>query len=132
MTIIVLDTNILIDHVHGYARWVDDLLKQPETYGCVVPSIVVSEYLTAQENETSEGSIASSAYLRTFPIQALDYPVAEILGEILRRKTYPPGADLADLIIASTALCLNAALATGNQRHFHGIPGLRFFKPPRG
>lgn len=127
MSIIVLDTNVLIDHVHGHARWLDELLKQPDSYRFVVPTIVVAEYLTAQEHETREGKQVSAAYLQTFPIQDLEYGIAEVLGELLRKKTYPLGADLADLIVASTALFLGAQLATTNKRHFHGIPDLRFF-----
>jgi tRNA(fMet)-specific endonuclease VapC len=35
------------------------------------------------------------------------------------------GVDDFDLVIASTALVLNYALVTNNERHFRGIPGLR-------
>ena len=51
MNTVVLDTNILIDHVHGHAQWLDTILKKSDSCRCVVPSIAVSEYLTAQEHE---------------------------------------------------------------------------------
>jgi len=126
---IVLDTNILIDNVHGFAPWVDYLLNQAQKYQLVVPTIVVAEYLTAQEVETTQGSSKSKSYLALFESADLTFGIAEILGQILRRKTYAPGADFGDLIIASTAIFLDAELATRNKTDFSKIPNLRFFDP---
>lgn len=128
MKTIVLDTNILVDNVHGFATWVDDVLKEPESFHLVVPTIVIAEYLTAQELETKSGEEKSHHYLALFKTQSLTLEIAEILGRILRRKTYVPGANLSNLIIASTALYLDALLATRNTKDFAGIPNLRFFK----
>lgn len=131
MKIIVLDTNILIDNVKGFAKWVDHLLQRSEGYILVVPTIVVAEYLTAQEHETQKGSEKSYKYLATFKMQELSFQIAEVLGKILRRKTYAQSATLADLIVASTAIYLNAELATGNKKDFTKIADLRFFDPDR-
>lgn len=128
---IVLDTNILIDNVHGFAPWVDTLLNKPQEYHLIVPTIVVAEYLTARELETETGKKKSQRYLFTFSIVDLTFEIAEALGQILRRKTYPKGADFADLIIAATAFHLEAQLATKNKADFIGIPYLRFFDPEK-
>lgn len=125
---IVLDTDILIDHVHGKARWIDDLLTENRAE-LIVPTIVIAEYHTAQELETISGLETSRKYLATYSIQDLTQPIAETLGTLLRRKSYPSGAGIADLIIAATALSLHAPLATRNTAHFKGIPGLTFFQP---
>lgn len=129
MKTIILDTNVLIDHVHGFALWLDSLLKVNTGYTFIVPTIVISEYLTAQEIDTKEGKEKSEKYLAFYKTQDLNTEIAYILGQILRRKSYPPGADLGDLIIASTALYLNAELATNNKSHFNKIPNLKFFDP---
>lgn len=129
LKIIVLDTNVLIDNVHGFATWVDYLLIHPHEYRLVVPTIVVAEYLTAQEAETIEGSSKSKNYLMLFERMDLTYDIADILGQILRRKTYPPGSNTADLIIASTAIYLNGELATKNRSDFEKIPHLHLFDP---
>lgn len=126
MRILVLDTNVLIDNVQGFAKWIDILLLNIN-YRLVVPSIVIAEYHTAQELETSTGYNKSQRYLSSFVIQDLTYEIAQVLGKILRRKTYVPSAGLADLIIAATAIYLNAELATRNKSDFAKIPGLRFF-----
>ncbi len=125
---IVFDTNILIDNVHGFAKWVDKLLNTPD-YCLIVPTIAIAEYLTAQEHETDKGKEKSKRYLATFKIQDFNYSIAEVLGKILRRKTYASSAGLADLMIASTALFLNAELATNNKKDFAQIPDLKFFNP---
>lgn len=129
MKTIVLDTNVLIDNVSGYAKWLDYLLIKTERYSFIVPSIAIAEYLTAQEHETDKGKEKSYKYLTSFKIQDLNFPIAEILGKILRRKTYVSSAGLADLIIASTTIYLDASLATRNKKDFAKIPGLRFFDP---
>lgn len=131
MKTIVLDTNILIDNVHGFATWVYEYLKKPTSYLLVVPTIVIAEYFTAEENETKTTEEKSRQYLALFKIQDLSAEIAEVLGKILRRKTYTLSASLADLIIASTALYLSAPLATSNRKDFAKIPNLRFFEVDR-
>lgn len=129
MKTVVLDTNILIDNVHGFALWVSVLLENTVGYRVIVPTVAVAEYLTAQEIETVRGKGRSKKYLSLFRIQDLTFEIAEVLGTILRRKSHPKGADFADLIIASTTIYLDAELATRNKSHFQGISGLRFFDP---
>lgn len=124
---LVLDTDILIDHVHGHATWLDKLI-QSRTVQCILPTIVIAEYHTAAELESVEGKLATQNYLSSFRIQDFTISIAEKLGTILRRKSYTVGASMADLIIASTALSLDAPLATRNHAHFRGIPGLSFFE----
>lgn len=131
MNTIVLDTNVLIDHVHGFAHWLDPLLEDSEHNKLIVPTIVIAEYLTTQNAETTEGLKKSNEFLNTFLKQDLTEPIAQVLGILLRRKTYVPGASMGDLIIASTALYLDVPLATTNSRDFARIPHLRFFDPKR-
>lgn len=127
MKTIVVDTNILIDNVHGFAPWLNTLIKKNKEFKLIVPTIVVAEYFTAQELETKVGKERAQSYFWTFSVVDLTFEIAEILGELLRRKTYPKGADMADLIIASTAIYLDAELATRNKNDFVHIPNLRFF-----
>lgn len=129
MRTVVLDTNVLIDNVHGFAPWVDTLLKSLQTYRLVIPTIVIAEYLTAKEVEKTSARAKIEEYLSLFLKQDLTEEIAKILGRILRQKTYPSGAGLADLIIAATTIYLNAKLATNNKTDFKNIPDLKFFDP---
>ena len=126
---IVFDTNILIDNIHGHARWLDELLAIPGEFHLIVPTIVISEFLTASEEETQEGKEKSRKYFSYFRIQDLNYEIAEILGTILRRRTHVPHASTSDLIIAATTIYLDGELATRNKKDFAKIPHLRFFDP---
>ena len=128
MKTLVLDTNVLIDHVHGFAPWLDHLLKSGG-FVLVVPTIVVAEYLTAIEVEEAKKEKDAKDYLLSFQVQDLTWDIAEILGRILRRKTYMAGATTGDLIVASTSLYLDAPVVTKNRPHFAKISGLRFFDP---
>lgn len=128
MKIIVLDTDILIDNIYGFAPWVKIFL-QSEDVKLVVPTIVIAEYLNDKKAETELGEKESKKYLSWFQTQGLNEEIAYILGMILRRKMYTLGAGLADLIIASTAIYLDAEFATRNKADFAKIPNLRFFNP---
>ena len=128
MKTIVLDTDILIDSVNGFAPW---LIKFRNKKGLrfIIPTIVVAEYFTSQEVETKGGRKKSEEFIALFTKQDLTEEIAHELGKILRRKTYVPGVGLGDLIIAATALYLDAELATRNRKDFAKIPSLRFFDP---
>lgn len=130
MKTIILDTNILIDNIHGFAPWVTNL-QQADDFNLVVPTIAIAEYLTDKNVETELGKSRSEEYLSWFQKQDLTEDIAKVLGTILRRKTYPPSANLADLIIAATAIHLGAELATKNRADFAKIPNLCFFEPEK-
>ena len=125
---IVIDTNILIDYANGYARWLDNFIKvrDPDTK-LVLPTIVIAEYFTSTDLEDRENAEIADRTFSFFVKQDLNEPIAKILGTILRHKTYSSSAGTADLIIASTAIYLNAELATRNKVDFSRIPNLRLF-----
>ena len=131
MKIVVLDTNVLIDNVNGFAPWVNILLKAPQKARLIIPTIVIAEYLTAQEVERAPERAKTEEYLSLFLKQDLTEEIADVLGTILRRKTYQKGAGLGDLIIAATAIYLKGELATRNREDFAKIPDLAFFEPKK-
>lgn len=127
---IIFDINILIDYANGYAKWLENLLKdkQPKAK-LILPTIVIAEYFTSTAlEEEYEVKIVERTF-SLFTKQDLTEDIAKILGRILRRKTYPPSADLADLIIASTTIYLKGELATKNRSDFAKIPNLDLFDP---
>ena len=127
---ILIDTNILIDYANGYAKWLEDLLdaKVPVAK-LILPTIVIAEYFTSASLENKDNAYAADRTFSLFAKQDLNESIAKILGEIMRRKTYVPSAGVSDLIIASTAIFLDAELATNNKKDFAKIPNLRFFNP---
>ena len=128
MEAIVLDTDTLIDYSKGYAPWIDDLV-QNGSVRLVLPTIVIAEFFASKTlDDPYEVEVADRTFA-LFSRQDLTEPIAKMLGGLLRHKTYPSGASTADLIIATTALHLDASLATRSTAHFKGISGLRFFDP---
>lgn len=128
---VIVDTNILIDYVNGYAEWVRKVLRVETGLQLILPTIVIAEYFTSQALEDLyEVSVADKTFA-LFEKQDLTEGVAKVLGKLLRHKTYPPGAGVVDLIIASTAIYLDAQLATNNKVDFKGIPNLKFFDPKK-
>lgn len=127
---VVVDTNILIDYANGFALWLTNILKaQSPTIQLVLPTIVIAEYFTSESLESEYEVKVADETFSYFLKQDLTEDIAKILGKILRRKTYPPSADLADLIIAATTIHLDAKLATRNKADFAKIPDLAFFEP---
>lgn len=125
---IVIDTDILIDHTHNKAVWVPALLKL-SSYQLIIPTIVITEYFAATSLDEKGKTELADEILLPFIRQDLTEEIAREMGVIMRHKSYPPGASTADLIIASTAIFLDAPLAIRNRDHFKGIPNLRFFDP---
>ncbi len=125
---IVIDTNILIDYANGYEKWLDDFIKAKNNAKLILPTIVIAEYFASTALEKKENAKIADKTFSFFAKQDLSEPIAKILGAIMRHKSYPINAGMADLIIASTAIYLNAKLATRNRADFSKIPNLRFFQ----
>ena len=83
-------------------------------------------YGIEKSTRKSENKAATEFFLEGVEIVYSDHEImakfGELKGELERQGTR---IDDADLIIAATALCCNAALATGNVKHFERIDGLR-------
>ena len=127
---IVIDTNILIDYAHGYAKWLDNFIKAKSSGVIIVlPTIVIAEYFTSTALEKEKNAEIADKTFSFFAKQDLNESIAKILGTMMRRKTYPDSASIADLIIASTTIYLDAELATRNKADFSKIPNLRIFNP---
>lgn len=127
---IVVDTSILIDYANGFAPWLSDTIKaKAGVVQLILPTIVIAEYFAATTLENEYEATVADKTFSFFEKQDLTEDIAKILGTLLRRKNYPPGAGLADLIIAATTIFLNAKLATGNKTDFKDIPDLKFFDP---
>ena len=129
---LIIDTNILIDYANGYAKWLDNFLKARNSgTKLILPTIVIAEYFTSTALEKEENAEIADKTFSFFIKQDLNEEIAKVLGAMMRRKTYPLGAGLADLIIAATAIYLDGELATRNKADFLKIPNLRFFDPKR-
>ncbi len=122
---ILLDSDILIDHLRGYdpARRYLKRFEAGEVQG-YLSVITVAELATGQmRQEEEEGKVQQ--LLGLFTHIDLDFAIAWRGGEIRRQYR----TRIADALIAATALIRNLPLSTRNLQHFTPIDGLRVEKP---
>jgi predicted nucleic acid-binding protein len=107
---VLVDTDILIDHLRGAAP--------------LVPGRHRVHYSVITRAELFAGSSATALVTRLLsPFRELnvDRAIAERAGRIKREVGIP----MPDALIAGTALEHHLSLATRNTRHFESIRGLR-------
>jgi predicted nucleic acid-binding protein len=106
----VIDTDILIDHLRGHRRF--QTRGRPVAY-----SVVTRAELFAGTDEPDRVGDLLDA-LEEIPVYRA---IAELSGTIRKQR----GIDVADALIAATAVTLDLPLMTRNRRHFEGIKNLR-------
>jgi predicted nucleic acid-binding protein len=125
MTEVLVDSDILIDHLRGYdpARQYLKRFEAGEEKG-YLSVITVAERATGQMRQEGEENKIHQL-LALFTHIDLDFTIAWRGGEIRRQH----GTRMADALIAATALMRDLPLSTRNLRHFAPIEGLRVEKP---
>lgn len=124
MTVTVLDTTVLIDVLRGDEAAVAWLGGREEVPMC--SEVTRAEVLRGVR---SGERAATERLLNALRWIAVDERVSRRAGELGREHRRGHGISVADLLIAATAMELDAALATANTRHFPMFPRLR---PPYG
>ncbi len=124
---ILLDTDVCVAYLRGVPGVVTHLHSHlDEDIGVSFMTAAELFYGAAKAERSDEATTEVEEFLSLVEIAHSDMAVLRAFGQakaILERAGLPiPDADI---LIASTALCRNATLATGNLRHFSRIPGLR-------
>lgn len=125
MNEVLLDSDILIDHLRGYgpARQYLQRFEAGEKRG-YLSVISVAELSSGQMRQAGEEDKVRQL-LALFTAINLDFAIAWRGGEI--RRQY--GTGLADALIAATALIRDLPLSTRNLQHYTPIEDLRVGKP---
>lgn len=124
MSVTVLDTTVLIDVLRGDETAVAWLSGQDEVPAC--SEVTRAEVLRGVRSGERAATERLLNALRWIPV---DDRVSRRAGELGRKHRRGHALAVADLLIAATALELDAALATANTKHFPMFPRLR---PPYG
>jgi predicted nucleic acid-binding protein len=112
----LIDTNVLIDYLHGIAQAQAELALYED------PSISVISWMEVMAGTTDETEAATRAFLRSFNLVPIDGPIAE-RAVVLRRTRR---LKLPDAIIAAAAQANACLLVTRNSRDFDARdPGIR-------
>lgn len=126
---VLVDTNVIIDHLRtGDRQKITDFRKitQPEENLELIISVVTIHELfegRSSRKRVEEGKIRE--VLSFFEIKSLLPEIAEKSGKLAR--DFGP-IQLADAVIAATAILEKAFLSTKNKKDFKNIKGLKFYE----
>ena len=110
---VLLDTDVLIDHIRGRRRL--------DTSDTAISVITRTELFTGNEREET----AVDILLEDCEEVGVDPRIARRAGRIKRHT----GLQIADALIAATALERQLPLMTRNRRHFERVSGLMLHAP---
>lgn len=122
---VVLDTNIIIDHLRLPKGVETNLLKITKSNPDDIFSVSVISVQELYQGKSSKKSKKENdivAILGSLKILTYNFKTAKLAGEIIRDSTYPIG--LADAAIAATAIINGAQLATLDKKDFSEIKDL--------
>ena len=118
---VLVDTDVLIWHLRGYAqatRRLDEL--DPLT----LSAVSYLEVLQGMRNKAELAAVQQMLHKR----QAHTLPITEGITQqaisLMEALTLSHGLQMGDALIAATALVHQMPLLTGNVKHFAAVPGL--------
>lgn len=123
---VVIDTNIIIDHLRLQKKQQDSKLikiakKMPKEV-LALSIISVQELYEGQSTKDSQKEQYLLATISPLKILPYTYEIAQLAGEIARDVKRP--IELADATIAATTMLNNASLLTDNKKDFSDIKNL--------
>ncbi len=126
---VVLDTNIIIDHLRLKESGKSYLRKLEEKF---TKDLLAISIVTVQELYSGQGTkdLKREEYLLStigaIQILPYSYEISELAGKIARDSKNP--IDFADATIAATTILNGAELCTLNNKHFVNISDLQILQ----
>lgn len=123
---VVLDTNIIIDHLRlqgGVESKLMKLVKTKPKEVLAISMVTIQELYEGRSTRDSQKEQYLLATISPLKILPYNYEVAKLAGEIARDIDRP--IELADAGIAATAILNTCELFTLNLKDFAGIDNLR-------
>ena len=123
---VILDTNIIIDHLRQAGRE-NSVLQRFVEHGTdnalAISVITIQELYVGQSTKDVAKELQMLSVLSKFNVLPYNNEVATYAGKLAR--DVPNGVSFADSAIAATAMLNNASLLTLNRKHFQSIKDLR-------
>ena len=126
---VVIDTNIIIDHLRGVPRATKQLKEiEDGNLEGVISTITIMELMSAPKM-TEQRQEAVKELLEIFEHAPVDGLIADKAGRYLAKYRASHGLNPMDAIIAATSCANDAVLFALNTKHFKYIEGLVVINP---
>jgi tRNA(fMet)-specific endonuclease VapC len=121
---VIFDTNILIEIYRGneFIQSTVELIIDDTIY---ISAITAAEFLVGAKD--SKDFIRLEKDLEDYTQIPLSPEITGIFLDLFKKYTLSRRPDIADTLIAATALYYDLPLYTLNKKHFQFIPGLRLY-----
>ncbi len=122
---VAIDTNIFIDHLRGYnpaTKFIESLIFRNDV---IFSAITEAELIAGKRCGESSVKEDVLQLLHTWEKIPVSNSIAVLAGDISRDY----GLNIADAIIAATALSRKTALLTRNIKDFKNVEGLKVKSP---
>ena len=123
----IVDTDVLIDIQRGFLpaiEWIRGLNEVPSTTGFTVLELIQD----ARDGFEVQGALQLVQHL---PVLWPDQTTCERAAQSFAKLHLSHRIGALDVLIAHTALDLDAELCTFNVKHFRAVPNLRLSQPYR-
>lgn len=126
---VILDTNILIDHLRQQnikLTLYQKLLKKYSRKSLGISTISLQELFIGQSTRSTKFKKEILLSVSGIKVFSHNKAIAQLAGEFMRDSEN--NLQFADAAIAATAIHYGASLATLNTKDFKGIPNLKLLK----
>lgn len=117
----IFDTDVLIWLFRGNAHAIRAVERASER---LISLVSVMELYQGARSRAELRSIADFLRLSNFRVLPLSEPIGQIAAGLIEENAPATGLQIADALIAATALQLRSTLLTGNVKHFRSISKL--------
>lgn len=119
----LIDTDVLIWAARGYQPAIDslDTIEQP---GLSVVTLI--ELLQGARSKREMNDLERRLAQWDVEIVHLSPDISAQAAALIREHAHARGLQLADALIAATAIVRGVTLFSGNRKHYEAIPELRF------
>lgn len=111
---ILLDTDVIIDHLRGVRQAARFLEERTEPLAVSV--VTIAELYAGVRGEREEAALET--FLSAFHAFEIDRRIAQQAGRFRRQYFRSHGVELPDALIAATSVVHHTELATLNRRHY--------------
>ena len=124
----LVDTDVLIWHLRGYQQAAQRLDRLS---GLTLSAISFLELIQGMRNKAELAAVQKMLALRKADVLPLTPAITQRAVSLMEILALSHGLQIADALIAATAIEHNLTLLTGNIKHFRSVEGLQIehFKP---